>query len=235
MPRRTSITDPLKIDAMPCGNGVVGMTLCPGKHASSAFGTAWARDLALDLDAVVDWGATSLVSLVERHELLAFGVSNLGEAAEEAGLEWHHLPIKDVHIPDERFERQWTYSGHVLRRRLQSGGAHRPALPRRSGTYGDDHRTSCDRTGRDTGNSAAPCPGGPERSGRNARTGSVRPAKAILRAGCRLRGPRTWVPVRRCGGRCIRLWCRVHEAPSDSSALRASRDPAVRSKESRCI
>ena len=120
MPPRTSLTDPLKIDAMPCGNGLIGMTLCPGKHASSAFGTAWARDLALDLNAVVDWGATSLVSLVERHELSAFRVSNLGEAAEEAGLEWHHLPIKDVHIPDERFERRWPYSGHVLRRRLQS-------------------------------------------------------------------------------------------------------------------
>ena len=121
MPPRTSLTDPLKIDAMPCGNGLIGMTLCPGKHASSAFGTAWARDLALDLNAVVDWGATSLVSLVERHELSAFRVSNLGEAAEEAGLEWHDLPIKDVHIPDERFERRWPYSGHVLRRRLQSG------------------------------------------------------------------------------------------------------------------
>ena len=70
---------------------------------------------------VLTSGATSLVSLIERHELSAFGVSNLGEAAEEAGLEWHHLPIKDVHIPDERFERRWTYSGQVLRRRLQSG------------------------------------------------------------------------------------------------------------------
>ena len=55
MPPRTSITDPLKIDAMPCGNGVIGMTLCPGKHASSAFGPAWARDLAHDLDTVMDW------------------------------------------------------------------------------------------------------------------------------------------------------------------------------------
>ncbi|WP_428101279.1 hypothetical protein [Candidatus Rariloculus sp.] len=121
MAPRTSITDPLKIDAMPCGNGVIGMTLCPGKQASSVFGAAWARDLALDLDAVVDWGATSLVSLVERPELSALGVSNLGDAAEEAGLEWHHLPIKDVDIPDERFEGRWTYSGHVLQRRLQSG------------------------------------------------------------------------------------------------------------------
>ena len=121
MPPRTSITDPLKIDAMPCGNGVIGMTLCPGKHASSAFGTAWARDLALDLDAVVDWGATSLVSLVERSELSALGVSNLGDAAEEAGLEWHHLPIEDLRVPGERFERRWVYSGNVLRRKLRSG------------------------------------------------------------------------------------------------------------------
>ena len=121
MPPRTSASNPLQIDGMPCGNGVIGMTLCPGKQAPSVFGTAWARDLALDLDAVVDWGATSLVSLVERSELSALGVSNLGDAAEEAGLEWHHLPIEDLRVPGERFERRWVYSGNVLRRKLRSG------------------------------------------------------------------------------------------------------------------
>ena len=121
MPAKTSVTHPLRIDRMSCGAGVVGMTLCPGKHASSAFGGYWERDLGLDLREIVDWGATTLVSIIERSELSAFGVSNLDEAAEEVGLEWHHLPIKDVHIPDERFERRWTYSGQVLRRRLQSG------------------------------------------------------------------------------------------------------------------
>ena len=230
MPPRTSLTDPLKIDAMPCGNGLIGMTLCPGKHASSAFGTAWARDLALDLNAVVDWGATSLVSLVERHELSAFRVSNLGEAAEEAGLEWHHLPIKDVHIPDERFERRWPYSGHVLRRRLQSG--ERIVLHCRGGLG---------RTGTIAARLAIELGETPQtalRRVREARKGAVETheqeayvlQKAILRAGCRLRGPRAWVPARRCGGRCIRLWRRVHEAPSDSSALRASRDPAARAE-----
>ena len=146
MPLRTSVSDPLQIDAMPCGNGVIGMTLCPGKQAPSFFGAAWARDLALDLNAVVDWGATSLVSLVERSELSALGVSNLGDAAEEAGLEWHHLPIEDLRAPGERFERRWVYSGNVLRRKLRSGGAHRPALPRRPRPHRDHRGAPGDRT-----------------------------------------------------------------------------------------
>ena len=70
---------------------------------------------------MADWGATTLVTLMEAPELEALGVGGLGSAAEAAGLEWHHLPITDVQVPDERFERPWTYSGHVLRRKLASG------------------------------------------------------------------------------------------------------------------
>ena len=50
-----------------------------------------------------------------------FGIPDLGKVAEDAGLEWHCLPIRDVDVPDERFERLWTYSGHILRRKLASG------------------------------------------------------------------------------------------------------------------
>ena len=122
MPTRTSLTHPLKIDAMPCGGGLLGMTLCPGKQVDdSNTGGPWERDLALDLRVIADWGATTLVSLMEEHELAKFGVRELGTVAEEAGLEWHLLPIRDVDIPDERFERLWPYSGHVLRTKLESG------------------------------------------------------------------------------------------------------------------
>ena len=122
MPTRTSLTHPLEIDAMPCGGGLLGMTLCPGKHVSkSNTGDPWERDLALDVRVIADWGATTLVSLMEEHELAEFGVPELGGVAEEAGLEWHFLPIRDVGIPDERFERLWTYTGHLLRRKLESG------------------------------------------------------------------------------------------------------------------
>ena len=121
MPTRTSLTHPLEIDPMSCGAGLLGLTLCPGKQGRSNFGDPWERDLGLDMRAIVDWGPTTLVSLMEAHEFPKLKVPNLGDTAEEAGLEWHHLPIPDVKIPKERFERLWTYSGHVLRRKLRSG------------------------------------------------------------------------------------------------------------------
>ena len=97
------------------------MTLCPGKRADCYYGGRWDRDLKADMRVVADWGATTLVTVMEAPELEALGVGDLGSVAEAAGLEWHHLPITDLQVPDERFERSWTYSGHVLRRKLVSG------------------------------------------------------------------------------------------------------------------
>ena len=121
MQTKTSLTHPLQIDAMPCGGGLLGMTMCPGKKVTSNPYSRWERDLALDMGVIVGWGASALVSLMEDHEFRCFGVTDLGDVAEDAGLEWHCLPIKDVRVPDERFERLWAYSGHVLRRKLASG------------------------------------------------------------------------------------------------------------------
>ena len=118
---RTSKTHPLEIDELPCGPGVIGMTLCPGKRADSYYGRPWERDVEADIRVVADWGATTLVTLMEAPELEVLGVGDLGSVAEAAGLEWHHLPITDVQVPDERFERPWAYSGHALRKKLASG------------------------------------------------------------------------------------------------------------------
>ena len=38
MPVKTSLTHPLEIDPMPCGAGLLGLTLCPGKQGPSNFG-----------------------------------------------------------------------------------------------------------------------------------------------------------------------------------------------------
>ena len=121
MEPKTSTTHPLVIDELIVGSGLLGMTLCPGKRAPSYFGGRWERDLSIDMRAIVDWGATALVTLMEGPELEYLGVGNLGPVAEAAGLEWHHLPITDVQVPDERFERPWAYTGHVLRRKLALG------------------------------------------------------------------------------------------------------------------
>lgn len=125
---KTSESHPLKIDPVGIrdGQGVIGLTFCPGKKHQGLYSGAWRRDLRADLEVIQAFGATSLVTLMECAELDEVGMpaSLLGSSAKEFGLDWHHLPIKDVHAPDERFEDLWAYSGL----RLRSAFAGRPDL-----------------------------------------------------------------------------------------------------------
>jgi ADP-ribosyl-[dinitrogen reductase] hydrolase len=119
---RTSETDPLEIATVNTpGNGRLGLTFCPGKSDASAITGAWARDLDTDINAIVDWGATTLVTLMKDYELQLLGVPNLGEEAHNLRLDWFHLPIQDVSIPSGDFERQWAIDGPELRSRLLGG------------------------------------------------------------------------------------------------------------------
>jgi ADP-ribosyl-[dinitrogen reductase] hydrolase len=102
-------------------HGEIGMTLCPGKRGDSFSGGRWERDLATDIRMVREWGASTVVTLMEAEELKRLGVAGIGDAVESAGMDWHHLPIVDVDVPDTRFENLWVYSGHVLRRALTAG------------------------------------------------------------------------------------------------------------------
>ena len=118
---RTSESDPLRIAELPVAGGVVGITLCPGKQGDSVFGAGWARDLATDIAAIRDWGASAVVTLIEAHEFEMLGVQALPDAVRAAGLEWHHLAVKDVNAPDQAFETRWVYAGARLRERLRLG------------------------------------------------------------------------------------------------------------------
>ena len=184
MDTRSSLTHPLRIDAMLCGSGILGMTLCPGKQVCSYFGGRWERDLALDMRVIADWGATTLVSLMEEHEFPKLGVSELGETAEAAGLEWHILPIRDVHVPDERFERLWTYSGHVLRTRLESG--ERIVLHCRGGLG---------RTGTIAARLAIECGSAPEEALRRVREAGCPTSRSWEKTGSAARRARAGVPL----------------------------------------
>ena len=81
----------------------------------------WARDLQTDLAAIVDWGASALVTLLELHEFEKLAVSGLGRMAQAHGLDWYHLPIRDVSIPSAAFEVQWREAGGVLQSLLLDG------------------------------------------------------------------------------------------------------------------
>ena len=120
---RTSQTDPLRIDAVAAGAtpGWIGITICPGKHDPHAMTGPWARDLQADLAAIRDWGATTLVTLIEDHEFGLLKVASLGRAAGDAGLDWRHLPIRDVSVPGAAFEAGWKRLGPLLLERLRRG------------------------------------------------------------------------------------------------------------------
>src|SRR5208283_1393748 len=122
---KTSRSHPLQVDnlAVEGLSGVIGLTFCPGKKQRGAMSGDWERDLAADLETIKSSGAKALVTLMETGELTAVSVplTELAEKTASFGLEWHHLPIRDVDVPDERFEDLWTYSGVRLRSLLVKG------------------------------------------------------------------------------------------------------------------
>lgn len=120
---RTSLTHPLQIASItPApGYGRIGITLCPGKYDRAAMSGSWDRDLATDLDAIAQWGAAAVLTLVEQHELVLLRVPTLGQEVTDRGMEWFHLPIRDVSVPDQVFENQWSTDGPKLRGLIRSG------------------------------------------------------------------------------------------------------------------
>ena len=69
--KKTSSTHPIEIATISAGTafGRVGITFCPGKYDRHAKTGYWDRDLAVDLDAIRDWGAAAVVTLLEQKEL----------------------------------------------------------------------------------------------------------------------------------------------------------------------
>ena len=122
MKPRTSDTHPLQIAFVETpGKGRIGMTFCPGKHDPHAMTGSWERDLQTDLAAIANCGATALVTLMEQDELERLGVSNLGETAMAQGLDWYHLPIRDVSVPSAAFELEWNVVAGNYGRELLGG------------------------------------------------------------------------------------------------------------------
>lgn len=119
---RTSQTHPLRIASLPIANGHLGITICPGKQGESLSGPSWARDLETDIRAIRDWGATAIVTLIEEHEFGMLDVTDLPEAVKAAGIAWHHLPIRDVNVPDEKGIADWRDLSPRLHAIVEQGG-----------------------------------------------------------------------------------------------------------------
>lgn len=101
--------------------GVLGLTFCPGKIQRGALTGDWERDLALDLQAIKDWGATATLNLLEDHELHELRLSDLGHMVSDAGLDYYRFPIPDGGVPGPDVEESWIRIGQELRQRLENG------------------------------------------------------------------------------------------------------------------
>jgi ADP-ribosyl-[dinitrogen reductase] hydrolase len=119
---KTSLSHPIQIDTLTLDTGGrIGMIFCPGKYQPHGLSGAWDRDLTTDLQAIVDWGARVLVTLMEAHELQALKVAGMGQACDRIGLAWFHLPIRDMSVPGTTFEADWQRAGAHLHTLLDRG------------------------------------------------------------------------------------------------------------------
>ena len=107
---RTSATDPYEVDwidleAVPGlasavdAGGALGMSFTPGKHDPYGMHD---RDVAADVQALRDvHGVTSLLLLIEDHELDELQVAELPVALADAGIDLVRYPIPDFGVPED--------------------------------------------------------------------------------------------------------------------------------------
>jgi ADP-ribosyl-[dinitrogen reductase] hydrolase len=120
----SAVPMPVHIDSVgvPGAHGRIGMIPCPGLITRDMFGPGAPLDVESDLEAVSQWGAVALISLVEYHELADLGITDIGARAQARGLWWLHLPIRDFGVPDAHFEYVWRSEGQRLRGILLDDG-----------------------------------------------------------------------------------------------------------------
>jgi ADP-ribosyl-[dinitrogen reductase] hydrolase len=117
---RNSQDSPLVIAEVLFGEheGRLGLTICPGKKDGYSH---WDRDLETDIRAIRNWGASTVVTLIEAHEFSLLAIDTLGQEVQRMGMHWLHLPIRDVDVPDRRFELAWPAASEDIHRRIDAG------------------------------------------------------------------------------------------------------------------
>ena len=96
------------------------MTFCPGKKQRGGMTGDWDRDLELDLEVILASGSSTLVNLMEDHEMRDLGVADTAERIPE-GLQYLRWPIADAGTPGPTWEAHWRKEGAGLISRLRGG------------------------------------------------------------------------------------------------------------------
>lgn len=109
---------PLLIDSLDMpGGAVIGMSHCPGRRYPGEA----PRELSRDLATIEQWGASTLLSLVETHEFARMGVADFAAAVAHTRLTWLHVPIADMRTPGAATLAAWQMQRGALRAAIVRG------------------------------------------------------------------------------------------------------------------
>ena len=67
------------------------------------------------------WGASTIITLIEPHEIKALKVGGIVTETGARSMDWLHMPITDVSAPDARLEAAWREHGPRLIAGVRSG------------------------------------------------------------------------------------------------------------------
>lgn len=117
------MADELRIAELPAGilGGQIGVTFAPGKKQAGGLSGDHDRDLAADLDTIVEWNAAAVVTLMTTDELERYRIAAIGAEVRARFMEWHHCPIRDCDVPDAAFEAAWPSRSARLRALVAAG------------------------------------------------------------------------------------------------------------------
>jgi len=97
------LIDTVKIPGV---KGMIGITSCPGMRDDFIF-DLYCESLIDDLLAIRSWGASVVITLLEDTELQDLGVRELGRHVVDLNMVWLQLPVRNMAVPDERFDEKW--------------------------------------------------------------------------------------------------------------------------------
>jgi len=107
--------------AVPGKPGRIGLSPCPGQLGRLGLFGPQAGALEADLDSFRQWGASTVVTLVEQLELEMLKLTELPGQVRGRELSWHHFPIPDGCAPGEPFERRWPRERDAIFAALAAG------------------------------------------------------------------------------------------------------------------
>ena len=117
----TNDVPPLEIAEIEVGLGRIGIAPCPGRGMRNSLRMKAGRDLGDDLRRIRDWGASTVVSVIETAELGWLQVPHLPGEVLRHRMDWLLVPVRDRDVLDDKAERVWANHGARIRGYIQQG------------------------------------------------------------------------------------------------------------------